>query len=255
MQVSTTPLRWNYFVDGGKWSGEKPNNRQERAARTNVTRLDYLASGDLDKKTYETSAQFRAALDEQLRETRQAQETNPTQEANPNQETNPTQEANPAQESKKSPEKDNKQRKFRLFVVEDLSRDVIEMLGAHYDIEPTFFRDQIFDYAWYNTRDRWMDPPRLNIVAKRERWLQIRFATSRYFKTPGDFVEGFNQFESFNVYRRPEDDLNNRGVWDANGAIVGLSRTRAAFWLGNADGHAEGAVGEFYFRAAIRRHC
>jgi hypothetical protein len=39
----------------------------------------------------------------------------------------------------------------RLFVVEDLSRDVIEALGFHFKIDPSFFREHIVDYAWYNT--------------------------------------------------------------------------------------------------------
>lgn len=41
--------------------------------------------------------------------------------------------------------------KTRLFVVEDLSRDVIEALGFHFKVDPSFFREHIVDYAWYNT--------------------------------------------------------------------------------------------------------
>lgn len=40
--------------------------------------------------------------------------------------------------------------KFRLFVVEDLSREVIETLGARYDVDPAFFREHLVDYIWYN---------------------------------------------------------------------------------------------------------
>lgn len=40
--------------------------------------------------------------------------------------------------------------RFRLFVVEDLSRDVIETLGSRYDVDPSFFREHIVDYVWYN---------------------------------------------------------------------------------------------------------
>lgn len=40
--------------------------------------------------------------------------------------------------------------KLRLFVVEDLSREVIETLGAHYDVDPLFFREHLVDYVWYN---------------------------------------------------------------------------------------------------------
>lgn len=35
--------------------------------------------------------------------------------------------------------------KLRLFVVEDLSREVIEALGYHLKIDPSFFRDHIID--------------------------------------------------------------------------------------------------------------
>jgi hypothetical protein len=209
MQVSTTPLRWKDFHTGGKWFEDKPFNRKERASRTRVTRLDYHEGASKPKrKDIILSTQLRETLDEQ------AQEVSPGQ------------------------------RKFRLFVVEDLSRDVIEMLGAHYDVEPAFFRDQIFDYAWYNTRDRWIDPPRMNIVTRKQRWLQIRFATSRYFEDQVSFKKGCDQSESFNVYRRLEDDSNNTGIWDAEKAIVGLMRTRVAFWLGKEESHVEGAVGK-----------
>lgn len=40
--------------------------------------------------------------------------------------------------------------KLRLFVVEDLSRDVIEALGSKFDIDPSFFREHLVDYVWYN---------------------------------------------------------------------------------------------------------
>lgn len=46
---------------------------------------------------------------------------------------------------------ENESVKTRLFVVEDLSRDVIEALGNHFKIDPSFFREHIVDYAWYNT--------------------------------------------------------------------------------------------------------
>lgn len=209
MQVGTTPLRSKDFLPGARWSEGKLFNRKERISRTRATRLDYYEGSNKPQREDITSSP-------ELRETL----------------------------NKQKQESDLRKRNFRLFVVEDLSSDVIELLGAHYDVEPAFFRDQIVDYAWYNTRDRWMDPPRLNVVARRQRWLQIRFATSRYFQDQVRFKEGCDEYESFNVYRRIEDDINNTGVWDAEKAIVGLSRTRAAFWIGKADTHVEGAVGK-----------
>jgi len=134
-------------------------------------------------------------------------------------------------------------RNLRLFVVEDLSRDVIEGLGARYDVEPQFFRQQIFDYSWYSTRDRWVDPPRLWRTGKHQTWFQIRYATARYFRTGQAFRTGFEQSEQFNVLRRPDDDLNTRSNWDQAGAKVGISRTRASYWMKNCP---DGPVGMLY---------
>lgn len=57
---------------------------------------------------------------------------------------------------------------MRLFVVEDLSRNVIEALGYHFKVDPSFFREHIVDYAWYNTSklskavsEAWIAPPPL----------------------------------------------------------------------------------------------
>ncbi|RFU34682.1 hypothetical protein B7463_g1654, partial [Scytalidium lignicola] len=128
-------------------------------------------------------------------------------------------------------EKDDPTRQLRLFIVEDLSRDVIEILGAHLDIEPTFFREHIVDYAWYNVRDRWINHPALNVVTRRQRWLQLRFVMPRYFDTKDSFTEGFKEAECFNVHRRPDDDQNVNSIWDNKDAVVGLTRTRASFWM------------------------
>jgi hypothetical protein len=204
MEVSTTPLRWPDFRSKKRTEAE----RDDRAKRTKVTRLDYRSSGEVESQNY--------IIYEDLRDSLQV----------------------------KSRDQNENESQFRLFVVEDLSREVIELLGEHLDIEPAFFREQIVDYAWCNTGDRWVDPPNLNVVAKRQRWLQLRFVTARYFQTTADFQEGFQQAESFNVLRRPDDDQNNKSLWDDEKAIVGITRTRASFWVNSADGQGKGAVGK-----------
>jgi hypothetical protein len=178
--------------------------RMERAWRTNVTRLDYLDSGKVVPNNYKTSEALRNALKEV----------------------------------------DEDKCQLRLFIVEDLSRDVIEHLGAHLDIEPTFFREHIVDYAWNNIRDRWVDPPNLDMVMRQQQWLQLRFTRARYFKSLDSFEKGFRQADSFNVFRRVEDDLDNEVMMDDKNAIVGLTRARASFWLRSADkSQKKGAIG------------
>lgn len=40
---------------------------------------------------------------------------------------------------------------MRLFVVEDLSREVIEALGEHFDVDPSFFQAHLVDFSSWRT--------------------------------------------------------------------------------------------------------
>lgn len=202
MEVSTVPRRWKHLKD-------KPEDRNERAKRTNVTRLDYLKSGEVKQEDCKTSKDLHNALNE------------------------------------KSYGQNGDDIQLRLFIVEDLSRDVIELLGTHLDIQPAFFREHIVDYAWYNVRDPWVDPPNLDIVARKQRWLQLRFVTARYFDKAESFEKASEEAELFNVLRRPDSDESNKTRWDKQGAVVGITRTRASFWLKPAEVGKRHIVGEY----------
>ncbi|KAF4630012.1 hypothetical protein G7Y89_g8127 [Cudoniella acicularis] len=198
MEVGTSPLRWRNLRTEGKdnhAAQDAIKARKERTSRTNVTRLDFSKSGDVTPTECKTPSELIAALNHD------------------------------------SGGEGKEEYSFRLFVVEDLSRDVIEALGSHLDIEPAFFREHIVDYAWFNIRDRGYNPPNLQAATKKQRWLQFRWVTARYFKTSISFMEGVQEAEQFNVLRRPDDDTNNKALWDDQGAIVGVIRTRASFWL------------------------
>jgi hypothetical protein len=85
-----------------------------------------------------------------------------------------------------------------------------------------------------------VDPPNLNIVARRNRWVPIRFATARYFETTESFYYGYQQAVRFNLLRRLDDDQNNGWVWDDEKAIIGIARTKASVWFGSADSQKAG---------------
>jgi hypothetical protein len=61
----------------------------------------------------------------------------------------------------------------RIFILEDLSRDMVEVFGAAYDIDPLFFRGHLLDYLWYNIRDPWVDLPDLEGVVQGYASLQL----------------------------------------------------------------------------------
>ncbi|QGI63794.1 hypothetical protein CEK26_007745 [Fusarium fujikuroi] len=139
---------------------------------------------------------------------------------------------------------------FSLFVVEDLSRDVIETLGSELAIDPRFFRAHITDYVWNNIRDRWREPSILQVDAKRQMWFQLRLIRSRYFENQNQLKEAKVQVNKFNVVRRLDADKNqifwdkdpDPTIWerlagkssrgtDRVDAKVGHMRSRATFWL------------------------
>lgn len=141
---------------------------------------------------------------------------------------------------------------FRLYVVEDLTSDVVEVLGSEFGIEPDFFRAHIVDYAWYNIRDRWRDNQPLELVRRRRNWWQIRYVTTRYFEDENGFNEAVNEAKNFNILRRPDND-KSRGWWDISrlegatthcrSAVVALTRSRATFWLKPSVSQGETATG------------
>ncbi|KAI0460645.1 hypothetical protein F5B21DRAFT_452593 [Xylaria acuta] len=221
MFVGATPQRWGDLdpdqgpdkekeLTSGDEITRRKNERERRFEKTNVCVLDYTPN-EVKKESFTSARDLKTSLDERI-----------TDEV-----------------------------EFRLYVVEDLSRDVIEALGQKYKIEPDFFRAHIMDFAWYNVRDRWRNPPLLDIVSRHQNWMQLRYVTARYFdaneknsgKEKSSFTEAAEEAASFNIFRRVDDDLSNKSYWDKAGAIVGLARSRATFWLQPSSPRQSTAVG------------
>ncbi|KAH8633977.1 hypothetical protein IG631_12613 [Alternaria alternata] len=136
-----------------------------------------------------------------------------------------------------------KQPPLRLFVVEDLSQQVIELLGARFDIDPLFFREQIDDYVWQNTRDPWASPPSLISSMKHRPWFRMRNMRLRYFKTEKEFEDSRLEANAWNVLRRPDNDENHWHYQDRDGAVVSIMRTRTTMWIGKDKQCGNGTVG------------
>ncbi|KAI1367169.1 hypothetical protein F5Y08DRAFT_326799 [Xylaria arbuscula] len=204
MSIGTVPQRWKLLDTTGALNSPeregRQNERQRRIEKTNVTVLDYHTAG-VKRENYKSAQALRDSL---------------------------------------SGGTEDSDLKFKLYVVEDLSRDVIEILGQKFEIEPDFFRAHIVDFAWYNVRDRWRNPPMLDIVSRHQNWTQLRYVTARYFDINNEsrqknrqesFKSATKEVDGFNIMRRVDDDLSNTSYWDNQGAIVGLTRSRATFWL------------------------
>lgn len=217
MQIGKIPRDWTNLKD------TQPADQEERWGRANICILDYNQD-QRPKKRYISSREGKAlTLDKLKKEIRIGATETPS---------------------------------FRLYVVEDLSRNVIEALGSEFQINPEVFRAHIADYAWYNVRDRWREPQPLEVVRHQRDWFQIRYVTTRYFATKdkhtttmlfeqdggGCFEEALDQARGFNILRRPDDD-KSRGWWDSEAAVVALTRSRATFWHRPKDAKNETAIG------------
>lgn len=201
MQIGKIPRDWANLKDA------QPNGRKERWRRANICILDYNNDGPPNMRGISSNERDDLSVEKLKEELRIGATENPS---------------------------------FRLYVVEDLSRNVIEALGSEFNINPEFFRAHITDYAWYNVRDRWREPQPLEVIRNQGNWFQLRYVTTRYYATKdkrtkhedesgGCFEEAVNQAKHFNILRRPDDD-KSRGWWDSEDAVVALTRSRATFW-------------------------
>ncbi|KAI1107089.1 hypothetical protein F4804DRAFT_240680 [Jackrogersella minutella] len=130
----------------------------------------------------------------------------------------------------------------RLYIVEDLSRDVIEQLGTKLDIDPLFFREHINDYTWYNTRDPWVELPDLDIVSRSRSYFRLTYMQPRYFKTAKSFRMAQRQAGMFNVLRRLDVDSEHESLFDDKSATVALVRSKASLWIRQAN-NTQQAIG------------
>lgn len=118
-----------------------------------------------------------------------------------------------------------------LFVVEDLSRDVIECLGIHLDVDPMLFRGHISDYVWYNIRDPWIELPDLDVVFRQRSCFSIRYAQTRYFCDGESLWKARDETGRFNILRR----LDRNGNWESGADLpssnIGTIRSKMSFWV------------------------
>ncbi|KAK3674528.1 hypothetical protein LTR78_005614 [Recurvomyces mirabilis] len=182
-----------------KWKFVKkhPTNRDERAQRCSVCVLDYVDDVLVKKSNFNTNAGLQEFLGQ------------------------------PTLVGTKPP--------IRLIIVEDLSRDVVELLGHEYDVDPLFFMSHIGDYLFHNTRDPWVELPDLDIDARRRTHFNLSYLRARYFKTDPEFKTAEGESGDFNVLRRLDSDRSRArlqdSLLDVKGASVTLSRSKTSLWV------------------------
>ncbi|KAF2237277.1 hypothetical protein EV356DRAFT_496865 [Viridothelium virens] len=188
-----------------KWKFLKDVDRAERASRTRIAMLDFPRGKKVSRTDISDAASLAALLEDR--------------------------------------HVDHDHVEARLFVVEDLSRDVVELLGARFGIDPLFFRGHISDYLWYNTRDPWVELPDLDVVSRDRPYSHIRYVQPRYFKSPESHKQALCDAGSFNVLRRLDNDRNHKTIFDEEGTSVALIRSKSSFWIRPNKAYESGVLG------------
>ncbi|KAF7195386.1 hypothetical protein HII31_03278 [Pseudocercospora fuligena] len=120
----------------------------------------------------------------------------------------------------------------RLIVVEDLSREVVEVLGCQYDIDPSAFLSHTGDYLYNQITDRWADLPELDVDARGEDYVSIQYLRPLYFSSDALFERAERQTGLWNVLRRLDSDRSRERLRPGNSpASVTLLRSRTTLWV------------------------
>ena len=144
--------------------------------------------------------------------------------------------------------------RHRLLVVQDLSTRMIEKLGSAFDIEPGFFRSQIGDYVWLNTRDPQAEIPDLESFSAKSNYFSAQFVSPRYFKNKEQLDAAKTQTESSNVLRRLDHDGRFKEWSDMPGSDIGLVRNKVSLWVRPKQGSNQGWLGEESSRLCSRTY-
>jgi hypothetical protein len=114
---------------------------------------------------------------------------------------------------------------LRLFLIEDISYDVVELLGSRFNIDPLFFEA-------YVDHDNLATPPlskgqRLRMSAMYRQWFRLQSVRLHFQLDHNDIINDRKQSECFNINRRcyPRHPYGS--------FKLGITDTRTTIWIGN----------------------
>lgn len=131
----------------------------------------------------------------------------------------------------------------RVYVVEDLSRDMIELLGSTLDIDPHFFRAHVDDYMWNTQTKDAVERKRLDMLCRKQSHFRVRYLRPRYYRDTASFVKATKQAGQFNVLRHLDSDRSRDSLQDDVGAVATLMRAKASLWVRSNCTADQGALG------------
>lgn len=116
----------------------------------------------------------------------------------------------------------------RLFLVEDLSNEVIEILGTHLDIEPEFFASHIYGLDWFPRTSSMATIPRVRSATQGQSFVKIRYLETRSVARKNDHPVGIHRPACMdsNVLRK----VSIMKLESTKG-LVGFCRRHVTIWM------------------------
>ena len=133
----------------------------------------------------------------------------------------------------------------RIYVVEDLSRDVIEALGSQLRVDPHFFRYHVSDYMWNSLAGDAIERKYLDFVSRKSPYYTFQYLRPRYYRDTASFERATREAAYFNVLRELDSDRSRESMKDTrNGAVASLMRAKTSLWVSPDTAMNQGVVGK-----------
>jgi Mg2+ and Co2+ transporter CorA len=115
-----------------------------------------------------------------------------------------------------------------MILVEDLSPDVIEVLGSHFDIDPKFFLAQISTASKDSGNGRWVNTLGTEVRSDAGSFVSFPYVRPWIFGLPEDPEGATTAIESFNVTRNI-----TRGKWFVREfrSRIDIVQSQASIWM------------------------
>jgi hypothetical protein len=142
---------------------------------------------------------------------------------------------------------------LKLYIVEDLSQQVIEAFGGRFQTDPSFFAQHLDNYALSKNGKASGPTARLHYFHSRRvrnffaynrgrNWCTIANVRLRHHDTKGSFGRYEKGLRAMNVLRRCESDQYCASLDDA-GVQVSTTLTQTTIWVGKEQGDHGAPIG------------
>jgi hypothetical protein len=118
---------------------------------------------------------------------------------------------------------------FKVLLVEDLSREIIELLGSRYDVDPLFFanhirRQSLSDHEAFGSQ-------RLLASRMRQKWFQISNTRLRFHDNSDKNMSAIDsESRHFNIFRPLKYDSTTSNYYPQG--TVSITDSKTSIWVG-----------------------